>query len=109
MFVPTPFDEAFVSILGGQDVIVDFFLLLFWSTVVQKRGGEVVVRGGASTVWGVKQKGPSLSGGGLDISVLVQGKRCQGRILISDGPWFYNNLILVLANYDGISEIDVQR
>ncbi|KAL6211533.1 hypothetical protein ACLB2K_016757 [Fragaria x ananassa] len=52
VFVPTPFDEAFVSILGGQDVIVDFFLLLFWSTVVQKRGGEVVVRGGASTVWG---------------------------------------------------------
>ncbi|XP_040367300.1 uncharacterized protein LOC121050625 [Rosa chinensis] len=106
MAAVSPFsEEAMVSLVGGEDAVNDSFFYLCGRLLSKK---EVVLpsfSAAISNIWEVKER-VLIRQEEEDILVFqFKEMEVKNRIL-SGGPWFYNNSMLLLADYDGISALD---
>ncbi|XP_062028781.1 uncharacterized protein LOC133744743 [Rosa rugosa] len=95
------FEEAVVSLLGGEDAIHDSFFYLCGRLLSKKAVVLSSFSTAISNVWGLKER-ILIRQEEEDIFVFqFKEMEVKNRVL-SGGPWFYNNSMLLLADYDGV-------
>ncbi|XP_062005791.1 uncharacterized protein LOC133722966 [Rosa rugosa] len=97
-------EEAVVSLLGGEDAIHDSFFYLCGRLLSKKAVVLSSFSAAISNVWGLKER-VLIRQEEEDIFVFQFKEMGVKNRVLSGGPWFYNNSMLLLADYDGVSDL----
>ncbi|KAM5573372.1 hypothetical protein ABKV19_013083 [Rosa sericea] len=102
---PSLSEEAVVSLVGGEEAVHDSFFYLCGRLLSKKAVVLPSFSATISNIWGLKER-VLIRQEEEDIFVFqFKEMEVKNRVL-SRGPWFYNNSMLLLADYDGISALN---
>ncbi|XP_024179303.1 uncharacterized protein LOC112185293 [Rosa chinensis] len=98
-------EEVVVSLVGGEDAVHDSFFYFCGRLLSKKAVVLPLFSAAISNIWGVKER-VLIRQEEEDIFVFQFKEMEVTNRVLSGGPWFYNNSMLLLADYDGISALD---
>ncbi|XP_024160461.1 uncharacterized protein LOC112167643 [Rosa chinensis] len=101
-------EEAMVSLLGREDAIHDSFFYLCGRLLSKKAMVLSSFSAAISNIWGLKER-ILIRQEEEDIFVFQFKEMEVKNRVFSKGPWLYNSSMLLLADYDGVSALEVAQ
>ncbi|XP_024178364.1 uncharacterized protein LOC112184339 [Rosa chinensis] len=97
-------EEVIVHLVKGEDAIQDPFFYVCGRLLSQKRVLLPPFSVAISRIWGLKDRVRICEEEGGILVFQFKEQETKDHVL-NGGPWFFNNSMLLLADYDGIQDL----